>query len=107
MNITLTSQQTHNLAETFAEVIHGQVIQRHLELTGSPKYRDMSFRDMQDAIHSIADPQERRDFILAIGWHWRRLRAERCTDIRARDYVARVHVFRASERARRPAACAA
>lgn len=106
MNITLTSMQAHSLAEQFAKVILGRVHSQHLALV-DPHFRgtdrlmpvDLSFDEMKSAIRSIADRYERRAFVGAIRFHFDLLRKERDTDIRGRDYVARVENYRRQQEA--------
>lgn len=107
MNITLSSQQTHSLAGEFAATIHARVISKHLDMVDEAHRRltlkypfNGGYADMQAAIRSITDPRERKDFVFTIGFLFKRLREEKGTDIRGRDYVARVRAFEAAERER-------
>jgi hypothetical protein len=97
MTITLNHQQKFVLAETLAHTVHFLVTNRNLRLIN--QLPDSSFdreiiNSIRAAVASIPDRYDRRSFAGDIKWHLAKIRKERGTEVRGRDYVARVQAFR-------------
>ena len=105
MTITLCHSQRFALAHEFAREIHSRVIQQHLHLSAThteratlypwPPSYSTSFEEVQCAIRSIHNCDERRRFISDIRYHFKRIREENRTGVRGRDYAQRVTEYRA------------
>jgi hypothetical protein len=89
--ITLNSQTAFILARTFALEIHAAVVTRDNIACGSPKHWKQDFSALREMIRSIPAGFQRADFISDIRYHFKKIREKRGTDIRGRDYVARVN----------------
>jgi hypothetical protein len=102
MNITLTNSQAFALAEKFAGEIHSEVVARHLRLAGFAGVHSCLgwTADVRKAIRSIEDRWDRRAFVADIRYHFQRIREARGTQIRGRDYAAKVRAFEASQERR-------
>lgn len=103
ITITLCTQLQHSLAEMFAKTIIAAVTTQHLALLGGsphlhglPHERGTSFREVQQAIHSVRG-EARPYFIKWIKWHFLQLRNSYQIEIRGRDYVAKVRAYEATQ----------
>lgn len=86
------------LAEIFAEEIHAAVVRQHLRAVGyNETVRDAAFFAVKKAIASIEDVFERRQFIASVGYHFRKSREKRGTQVTTREYVRRVNSCRQRE----------
>jgi hypothetical protein len=105
MNITLTNSQAFALAEKFAGEIHSEVVARNLRLAGfADTHTCLGWTaEVRKALRSIEDRWDRRAFVSDIRYHFQKIREARGTQIRGRDYVAKVRAYEASQAERRAA----
>lgn len=101
MKIKLSSSQAFSLAEVFAVEIHARVIEMHLwtcdhvfhtpEAPWAVKEPRASFDEVCAAIRALKPGTwERKDFVSTVGWHFKRIRAEKGTLPKWQDALARV-----------------
>lgn len=100
MKLELSHDLIWSLTDELAEQIHARVIHQHLVLIGSDSpeggaYLREQIRAIRALLRSIPDKWDRRSVAGTIGYKFKALRAIKGTDIRGRDYVARVLAYRA------------
>lgn len=96
MNITLSYYQAHLLAEQFADVIYGRVIQMHLWRIGTTaKGPNSELAEVMACIRSVPPGLDRINFVSAIRFHFKRIRETRGGQPRWQQYVAAVEAHRA------------
>lgn len=108
MNIKLSSMPALVLAEYFAGVIHGQMVEMHLRATAdvdgmdhfwsAEPRRSRSFGEVQAAIRSIAPGYEREGFIRQVKWHLDRECLAKGTDRNWQQYRAKVVAYHEQQR---------
>ncbi len=114
MKTTLTIQDSTPiviLAEYFVGVVNNALFDQHMLMLGeSVSYPEQSKGDIQRmraTLRSIADKDERDTFVGMVRYLFKKQRTERGSDIRGRDYVARVLKARAESAAATAARSAA
>lgn len=92
INVSLPESWLADIAQKAAKLIHDRVIQQHLELIGhglDSEYPRQSISEIRGFISSLGS-RDRWMFVGLTRHYFQKIRSEKFTDIRGRDYVARV-----------------